>query len=651
MITLLLFSFILTFFLIKGIVSFPNKNRDVLIVTVLYFSLVLALITEILSFCGRLDYLSLSLFWSGFSMIGIYIIIRRHQKTVTNLISLVRQFSYYTKNVTKFNRLALIVLIFFLVGIFIQAIVYPPNTFDSMTYHMARVSHWVNNSSVNHFPTHIYRQLYQPPLAEFFITHIVILQKSDLYANFVQFFFLIFSLVTISLITEQLGLSKKMQIAAVIFALLTPEIILQGSSTQNDIVVSFFVLSCIYYVIKVIQTKQLFSIIMIGISAGLALLTKGTAYIYIFPLILMLAVCYVYSIFNTKKYLILSHGIIVIVIITFINMGHYYRNYSLTGNLLGITENMQNRYSNEDITLSAIGSNIIRNIALHFGPYPLSNISEKAVIKIHSLLNLDVSDSRYTFGRTKFKVPKRPSHESFAPNILQMTLSIFALVLGGIYFLRKVKKSNKILIFLYLALILQSILFCSYLKWQPWHTRLHTPLFFLISPLIIFIYSTYDKRIISVILFLCFLYGIPILLFNSSRPFITLPPVTQEINIFDSREKKYFANRLSLYEDYSKINFYISEKNYTNIGLILSGDSFEYPLINKFDKPRPLVFNHINLGENNPSRNIITPKKDIDIIISNRKDQFITFNNELFIRKTDGNKLFLYEKKLTPIEF
>ena len=147
------------------------------------------------------------------------------------------------------------------------------------------------------------------------------------------------------------------------------------------------------------------------------------------------------------------------------------------------------------------------------------------------------------------------------------------------------------------------------------------------------------------------MYGIPILLFNSSRPFITLPPVTQEINIFDSREKKYFANRLSLYEDYSKINYYISEKNYTNIGLILSGDSFEYPLINKFDKPRPLVFNHINLGENNPSRNIITPTKDIDIIISNRKDQFITFNNELFIRKTDGNKLFLYEKKLTPIEF
>ena len=45
------------------------------------------------------------------------------------------------------------------------AIVAPPNTWDSMTYHMGRVAHWAQNGSVNHYPTTITRQLYLGPWA------------------------------------------------------------------------------------------------------------------------------------------------------------------------------------------------------------------------------------------------------------------------------------------------------------------------------------------------------------------------------------------------------------------------------------------------------------------------------------------------------
>ena len=39
------------------------------------------------------------------------------------------------------------------------AVVAPPNTFDSMTYHMSRVAHWVQNASVEPYPTGIQRQM------------------------------------------------------------------------------------------------------------------------------------------------------------------------------------------------------------------------------------------------------------------------------------------------------------------------------------------------------------------------------------------------------------------------------------------------------------------------------------------------------------
>ncbi|NEQ81489.1 MAG: 4-amino-4-deoxy-L-arabinose transferase, partial [Moorea sp. SIO2I5] len=44
----------------------------------------------------------------------------------------------------------------FLVAIVgLTAMVAPPNTWDSMTYHMSRVLHWMQHHSVAHYPTHI----------------------------------------------------------------------------------------------------------------------------------------------------------------------------------------------------------------------------------------------------------------------------------------------------------------------------------------------------------------------------------------------------------------------------------------------------------------------------------------------------------------
>lgn len=634
--------------MIKVKVLSPERNRHILILTVLYFSLVIVLITELLSFLNSFNYLYLSIFWSIYTLIGIFILIKNRQKLTINEVSLASHYYQYLKNTSKFNNLVLTVIIIFLVGIFIQGLVYPPNSWDSMTYHMARVSHWISNSSINHYPTHIDRQLHQPPLAEIFISQTVILTKSDFFANSIQFFFLIFSLTTISLITQQLGLSRKMQLVTILFGLLTPEIILQGSSTQNDVVVSFFILSSIYFTLKVLQKRKLSYLIMIGISLGLALLTKGTAYIYIIPLLLLLTIYYIYTIIKERKYLIVFHGLLVIAIVSLINTGHYYRNYSLSGNTMGITEKIKDDYKNEDITFSAASSNIIRNSALHFGPYPLSIITERVVTKIHSFFDLDVNDSRYTYLKNKFCVPLSPSHEDIAPNLLQMILFIVAIGLGFIYFIRKYGDSNKILLSLYFIIIIQFILFSSYLKWQPWNTRLHTPLFFLISPIVIFIFNRFYKRAIPIILIMCSLYGINVLLFNYSRPFITIYPITHKISVFDSREKKYFSNKLSLYEDYSKIKSLILERNYNNIGIILGGDSWEYPLINNFEKDPPYVINHIGINKDNPSHSLITHTKNIEIIISDRKRRSINYKGESFIRLPESNYLFLYQKEDKP---
>jgi hypothetical protein len=55
-----------------------------------------------------------------------------------------------------------------------------------MSYHLARVAHWGQNHTVAFYPTHIVRQLYQPPWAEYAMLHLYILAGGDRLANLVQ---------------------------------------------------------------------------------------------------------------------------------------------------------------------------------------------------------------------------------------------------------------------------------------------------------------------------------------------------------------------------------------------------------------------------------------------------------------------------------
>src|SRR5262245_16868126 len=50
-----------------------------------------------------------------------------------------------------------------------------PNQWDTLVYHLSRVDHWVQNRSVAFYPTHIVRQLFNPPWAEYATLHLTVL--------------------------------------------------------------------------------------------------------------------------------------------------------------------------------------------------------------------------------------------------------------------------------------------------------------------------------------------------------------------------------------------------------------------------------------------------------------------------------------------
>jgi hypothetical protein len=118
----------------------------------------------------------------------------------------------------------------------------PPNTFDSLTYHMSRVAHWAQNRSVGSYPTGIPRQAFMSPGAEVAVLQVYVLGQSDRLVNFVNWFAMAASLVVVSHIAKRMGAGPTGQWFGAVFAAALPMGIAQASSTMTDYVLAYWML-------------------------------------------------------------------------------------------------------------------------------------------------------------------------------------------------------------------------------------------------------------------------------------------------------------------------------------------------------------------------------------------------------------------------
>jgi hypothetical protein len=96
-----------------------------------------------------------------------------------------------------------VVLVLLVTGI--VAAVTPPNNFDSHLYHLPRQIYWIQQGSVEHYPTPVLRQVMMPPMAEFVGSHFLLLSGGDHWANLIQWFSLAMTALAASLIARELG--------------------------------------------------------------------------------------------------------------------------------------------------------------------------------------------------------------------------------------------------------------------------------------------------------------------------------------------------------------------------------------------------------------------------------------------------------------
>ena len=370
-----------------------NNSRIAFVKTILSFTLFQLILTEILSILNKIDFYSYIITYLCFLIILIFILYKKRNLKLLDNYQIIR----FILRVPKIYKIIFGFLFINVAIIILASLFYPPNNADVNTCWLARIEHWISNKTLSYYPTQNNLQNIHQPLSSIIFLNIRILTKANLFLNLTQLIFLVsISFILIEIIKKEFK-HIKFQIVNLIIVFSIPLIILQASSSKNDLIVSFFFISSCYFLIKIIEDTNFFNIFWFSISIALGILTKFS----IVPFLFVFITYYLFKllIINYRKAILVFLTSLVIVI--FLSTPYFIRNYNYCGDILGRNVQVNSRDFQTEMSgtsQSNIYKRSISVIAKYVG-YALSNpitktnsMIEKFVNKLDRFLNLNEQD-------------------------------------------------------------------------------------------------------------------------------------------------------------------------------------------------------------------------------------------------------------------
>jgi hypothetical protein len=400
------------------------------------------------------------------------------------------------------------------------AIFIPPNNWDSMAYHLPRVEHWIQNKNIYPYPTNIVRQILTSPLAEYIIANFQILASTDSFSNLVQFASFIFILFSATLIFSLLKIGIKGQLFLLLALLSLPMMLFQATTTQTDLLASFFFVSFILFALQIIQTEANFktNFIFLALSLTLGILTKYHIAIFAAPIALYL-LFFLLKKKNNKNtiFAILISCLTIAIILVPLFVRNIYFFGSITGKDL-FDDNAT--IVNSSISIQNMLSNNFKHI-VDFISLPVNGYNDLLFSinhSLHKIIGISENAAGNNWAGQPFSVNNH-LNEDTAGSLIHTLLIILSFVLV----FKSKYKTKLLLLFAYcfIAISLYGLLF----RYTPFDIRLLLPvliLLIIISTYIIYKKIT-NKYIINGLMFLFLIISIFPVYFNRAKPIIGNP--------------------------------------------------------------------------------------------------------------------------------
>ncbi len=335
----------------------------------------------------------------------------------------------------------------------LTALLSPPNSSDAMAYHMPRIVYWIQQRSVENFATPYLNQIMLQPLHEYLVMQLQLVSGGDRFANCIAWMSTAGYVIAASLVARALGAGPRGQALAAFCAATLPNGIMQASGVKNEALLSFLLCGMVYFALR----KRRWAV---GAACALACFTKGTAYLFCGPLVLLLLPR------------ALPQAALLVLLI---NGAFYWRNIDLSASPLGFDSAQADgkyRWRNEYLSWQPLASNLMRHLSEQLGARDEAWNQRifRTTVAAHRALGLSANDPAMTWPYTEYVAPRLANHETDSNNRWHLLL----LGLSVAYFVWKREWTPLLIV---LGMAVGVLAFCFYLKWQPFMSRMWLPFF------------------------------------------------------------------------------------------------------------------------------------------------------------------------------
>jgi len=472
-----------------------------------------------------------------------------------------------------------------------------PNSHDVLGYHLPRIVYWAQSGSVGPFPTPYLNQIDFPPLAEYFMFHTYVLSGGDHFVNLVSWASFAACILGVTAIAAALEANSRSQAFAALFCATLPTAILQASSAKNECLAAFWLVCILYFAVR---RDALF----LGLSLGLAVFTKGTAYLFAPPLVAGMFLCDRAAGRWRRWRFVPAWAVCGILLV---NAPLYVRNFEVSGSPLGFDSPFGNglyRFRNEPLGWKPTVSNLLLNLSDQLG-----SSSERwnqgvyrLVMDVHRRLGIDPQDPVNALRMSRYRPPVNTRHEANANNRWHLLLLTAAVLFAGWLALRR--HDRRWLIYA-ASIVFGFLLFCFYVRWYPWDARYFLGPLVVAAPIAGAFLGRIRPRAAAI--------TIGLLLFSLARLPATenwLRPLKGPNNLFaTSRESQYFADigGMNNQSSYWRSVDLTARSGCRVVGIDSSENQLEYPFQALLLERAPGV-RFVHTGVENPSARYADPK-------------------------------------------
>jgi len=529
------------------------------------FLLFILTIFEILNFFGMFSKENIQIFVALFIVTNFCVLFLKLKaksfKSFESIPSLVRN------NYTYVFAIAVALILKLIEGIFIAQ-----NNWDSMSYHLPRYLHWIQNGSLDFFITPEQRQNISPILPDYLLGTMYILFDNDFFIFVIAWLSVIIASYYVYKIVYLLTSNRNTAILGFLASLFLPSQLAFMSSSQTDPISTALIVILLYYTILMKSRESKSLVVLMILMAPLFLTAKTTGLIFSLPIYIF--VTFKYYRFITKYFLQFSTILI----------------FALLPGLPCLLRIKNSRVLTEagvvasEISPQGVLANTLRIFV---------NNLQTPIIGINSYLEgayywsaqiVGINPNPIGYGNYGNFYLSNSLHADFVGNPIHLIYLFIAIVS-----LRK----NKTYRVLSLLILSQLVLLGATIGWQPWINRF-TSTILVVGSILIGIWIAERGKFLRISLITLMLtYSSFWIFYNPTRSLLDPKPlifIAKELGMKEtdlekvrqdlvlSRNQQYFSVKPELESPYILAAEKINEIRPKEIFIKINGNDFEYPI-------------------------------------------------------------------------